>query len=360
MKKVLTIIGARPQFIKASVVSAEIKKHSALAEMILHTGQHFDEKMSSVFFDELGIPLPDIQLNVSGGSHGEMTGAMLIEIDRVIHNEKPDAVLVYGDTNSTLAGALAASKLHVPVIHIEAGLRSFNNKMPEEINRILTDRISDFLFCPTDTAVENLNNEGFHSRNVIIEKVGDVMQDAFHFFSEKSIKPARVDLPQRFALCTIHRAENTDYSLRLRELITALNAVHKDMIEVVMPMHPRTRAALKHIPVEIEFQVIEPVGFFEMLYLLKNCGIVLTDSGGLQKEAYFAQVPCVTLRDETEWVELVKAGANRLTGADSQKIIEATRSMLQQNIVFDDSLFGGGRAAERIVNMLGRKFTGGL
>lgn len=352
MKKVLTIIGARPQFIKASVVSRAIQQAGVIEEIILHTGQHFDKNMSDIFFNQLNIARPNIQLDIHGGSHGEMTGRMLTEIEQALLTHKPDRVLVYGDTNSTLAGALAAVKLHIPVAHIEAGLRSFNMQMPEEINRILTDQISDLLFCPTATAVKNLNNEGFSSKPVQVLQVGDVMQDSALLFAEKAVAPPGV-LPEDFILATLHRAENTDSPVRLAAILGALNKLHKSVAPVVLPLHPRTRKFIAQHGLELNIQLIDPVGYFEMMWLLDHCNLVLTDSGGVQKEAFFFGKACVTMRDQTEWVELVEAGANELVGADGEKIIEAVTRNLGRLVKDTRNLYGGGKAAQQIVKYLG-------
>lgn len=351
MKKILTIIGARPQFIKASVVSRAIQQTDGIEEIMLHTGQHFDANMSDIFFNQLNIPRPDIQLDIHGGSHGEMTGRMLIEIEKSLLGHKPDRVLVYGDTNSTLAGALAAAKLHVPVAHVEAGLRSFNMQMPEEINRILTDQISDLLFCPTDTAVKNLNNEGFSNKSAKVLKVGDVMQDAALLFTKKAVPPA-ADLPDEFVLATLHRAENTDNPERLSAIVTALNEIHRTLVPVVLPLHPRTRKLITQQGLELNVHLIDPVGYFEMVWLLEHCQLVLTDSGGVQKEAFFFGKACVTMRDQTEWVELIEVGANELVGADQAKIIDAVTRNLGRKVLDTQQLYGGGQAAHRIVETL--------
>lgn len=352
MQKILTIIGARPQFIKASVVSRAIAQTDGIEEIMLHTGQHFDANMSDVFFDQLGIPRPNIQLNIHGGNHGEMTGRMLAEIERSLLEHKPDRVLVYGDTNSTLAGALAAAKLHIPVAHVEAGLRSFNMRMPEEINRILTDQISDLLFCPTSTAVKNLENEGFASKPVRVVQPGDVMQDAALLFAEKAVAPAGGNLPERFILATLHRAENTDSPERLGNIVNTLNQLHRELAPVVLPLHPRTRKLVAQQGLELNVHLIEPVGYFEMVWLLDHCELVLTDSGGVQKEAFFFGKACVTMRDQTEWVELVEAEANELVGADAMKIVEAAGRNLGRWVEDDAQLYGGGEAAQRILNAL--------
>ena len=352
--KILTVIGARPQFIKASVVSKAIQSSSILDEKIIHTGQHFDANMSNIFFDQLGIPKPHYQLDINSGSHGSMTGRMLEQIEKICLAEKPDRLMVYGDTNSTLAGALAAAKLHIPVAHIEAGLRSFNMQMPEEINRILTDQISDILFCPTDTSVNNLKNEGFDKKPVQVLNVGDVMQDSSLFFSERAVKGSSlIDVPNEgFIVATLHRAENTDDSTRLKSIIEALNYIHEHIRPVVLPLHPRTQKVVKSLGLELEMLVLEPVGYLEMIWLLKHCDAVVSDSGGVQKEAFFFKKPCVTMRDQTEWVELIEHGVNVLAGADTQKIIQCTEAMLGKNIEDPLSLYGGGHASQNIVNVL--------
>jgi UDP-GlcNAc3NAcA epimerase len=306
--------------------------------------------MSEIFFTQMGIPKPDYLLGIHGGSHGEMTGRMLAEIEKALLEYRPDRVLVYGDTNSTLAGALAAAKLHIPVAHVEAGLRSFNMQMPEEINRILTDQISDLLFCPTQTAMDNLQREGFDHKPVQVLKVGDVMQDAALFFGKQATKPESVTLDGDFVLATLHRAENTDDPARLTEIVSALNEIHATILPVILPLHPRTRHAVKQAGLTLDVQVIEPVGYLEMLWLLKHCNVVMTDSGGVQKEAFFFSKPCVTTRDQTEWVELVDAGVNCLVGADRIQILAGIKQMLGRKIRDDDQLYGGGKAAERIVS----------
>ena len=357
MKKILTIIGARPQFIKASVVSKAILETEGLTEVILHTGQHFDANMSAVFFDQLGIPKPHYQLSINGGSHGDMTGRMLIEIERVLLKEKPDWVLVYGDTNSTLAGALAAAKLHIPVAHVEAGLRSFNMQMPEEVNRILTDRVSNILFCPTQAAVNNLQAEGYpfttaNGQPQRIEQVGDVMQDSAELFATRAVKPQGFDVNDGFIVSTIHRAENTDDASRLTNILAALNEVAQTT-PVVLPLHPRTRNIIAKLQLDTgNLTLIEPVGYLEMLWLLQHCNLVVTDSGGVQKEAFFMGKACVTLRDQTEWVELIEVGANELVGADKEKIQEAISRNLGRTVKDEHQLYGGGAAAQRIAKQL--------
>ncbi|WP_286919582.1 non-hydrolyzing UDP-N-acetylglucosamine 2-epimerase [Pseudomonas sp. UBA6753] len=352
--KILTIIGARPQFIKASVVSRAIGQCASLNEVIVHTGQHFDANMSDVFFEQLGIPRPDHQLSISGGSHGSMTGRMLIEIEKVIEKEGPDRLLVYGDTNSTLAGALAAAKLHVPVAHIEAGLRSFNMLMPEEVNRIVTDQVSDILYCPTQVATENLRREGFDSKPVEILKVGDVMQDSALLFSQLALPPSDVESKEGFILATLHRAENTDDPARLASIVKALNNIHTTVAPVLLPLHPRTRSVIAKLGIELKVNAIDPVGYLEMIWLLQHCGIVLTDSGGVQKEAFFFGKACITMRDQTEWVELISCGANMLVGADTDRIVEGVRKNYGRLVNDTDNLYGGGQASNRIAQHLSK------
>ena len=348
--KIVTILGARPQFIKAGSLSREIAKHKDIQEIIIHTGQHYDVNMSDIFFDEMQIPKPDYNLNINGLGHGAMTGQMLEKIEEVLLKEKPDWVMVYGDTNSTLAGALAASKLHVRVAHIEAGLRSFNMQMPEEINRILTDRISTVLFCPTDTAIDNLHREGYDNLDCHIVKSGDVMQDGALYYASLGLSQKKRASP--FVLATIHRAENTDDISRLREIIDALNEISKSS-KVVLPIHPRTKKIIHDQSLQLDdnIEVTDPVGYLEMISLIKDCTMILTDSGGLQKEAFFFKKPCITLRDETEWVELVAHNFNLLAGADKQKIAEAYSSHIF-NDDYEIDLYGKGKASEKIVNEL--------
>ena len=350
--KILTILGARPQFIKAGSVSREIANHKEIEEVIVHTGQHYDANMSDIFFEEMQIPKPNYFLGIGGKSHGAMTGQMIEKIEEVAQKEKPDWIMVYGDTNSTLAGALVASKLHIKLAHIEAGLRSFNMKMPEEVNRILTDRVSNILFCPTDAAVQNLKNEGYDNFDCQIVKSGDVMQDGAMFYKNLALKPS-CDIKDNFILCTIHRAENTDDENRLRSIFEALNEIAKEK-QIILPLHPRTKKILENLKLNIQnLTLIDPVGYLEMVWLIDNCSLVMTDSGGLQKEAYFFEKPCITLRDETEWVELVECGANVLVGADKEKIFQAYRDNSKLNIENSKiNLYGGGKASEKIIKKL--------
>ena len=349
--KIVTILGARPQFIKAGTVSREIAKHPNITEVIVHTGQHFDENMSDIFFNEMNIPKPHYHLNINGLSHGAMTGQMLEGIEKVLIKEKPDWALVYGDTNSTLAGALAASKLHIKVAHVEAGLRSFNMAMPEEVNRILTDRISSLLFCPTQTAIDNLEKEGYDSMNKRIIKNGDVMQDGALFYKKLAKKPKQLSLGNAFILSTIHRAENTDSPERLRNIIEALNTIACD-IEIILPLHPRTKKLLStSVCLHENIKIIEPVGYLEMVWLISNASLIMTDSGGLQKEAFFFHKPCITLRDETEWVELITHNFNVLGGAETQKIINLYHHH-QFNNDYNVNLYGEGQASKILVEEL--------
>ena len=351
--KILTVVGARPQFVKAATLSRVIESMSDVEEIIVHTGQHFDKNMSDVFFEEMKIPRPDYNLAIASLSHGAMTGRMLEAIETIILNERPDWVMVYGDTNSTLAGALAASKLRVKVAHVEAGLRSFNMNMPEEQNRILTDRISTVLFCPTQTAVNNLNNEGYKQFDINVVNVGDVMFDAANFYSGYARKPDWLDqleLSHNYALATIHRAENTDNLDRLHEIVSSLNEIHKKT-PVILPLHPRTKQKLEKLNVKLNIHVVEPVGYLEMVFLLKNCRVVLSDSGGVQKEAYFFKKSCLILREETEWIELVECGANHIVGANYQRIMKKFDS-LGTGTSFNSAFYGEGDAAEKIVKWL--------
>ena len=350
--KIVTIIGARPQFVKAAVVSRAVSGNPDIEEILVHTGQHYDQNMSDIFFEEMEIPKPKYNLEVNGLSHGAMTGQMLQKIEEVLIAENPDCVLVYGDTNSTLAGALAAKKMHIPVAHVEAGLRSFNMKMPEEVNRILTDRISDFLFTPTITAVNNLKKEGYDSIDTKIIQCGDVMYDASLFYAQRSAEKSTLKLPEEgFILCTMHRAENTDDPKRLGEIVSALNKI-SEQTKVILPLHPRTKSALQRNNLSLNVDLIDPVGYFEMIELLKNCQLVVTDSGGVQKEAYFFGKKCVTLRDETEWIELVEHGFNTLTGADQSTILRAVSDSIGKPVDTSVALYGKGDAGDLIVQTL--------
>lgn len=356
--RLVTVLGARPQFIKAAPVSRALERHGGVTEVVVHTGQHFDANMSDVFFEQLGIREPDHRLDVHGGTHGRMTGRMLEAVEEVLLAEEPDGVLVYGDTNSTLAGALAAAKLHVPVAHVEAGLRSYDRRMPEEINRVLVDNLSDQLFCPTDTAVANLEREGFGLKPVSVELVGDVMYDAVMYFADRAVRPQGLAEAGSFVLATVHRAENTDNAGRLTAIVAGLNQVHTRLAPVVVPLHPRTAGVIARLGLRTEFDVIPPVGYLEMLWLTKNAELVVTDSGGLQKEAYMLGRACVTLRDSSEWRELVELGANVLVPADADAIAAACREHLGRRVQPDAALYGGGVAAERIASSLLRRLAG--
>ena len=358
MKKIVTVLGARPQIIKASVVSHAMRQSGQVQEVLVHTGQHFDANMSDVFFEELGMHKPDHFLDIHGGGHGAMTGRMLEQVEKVLLTEKPDAVLVYGDTNSTLAGALAAVKLHIPVAHVEAGLRSFNMAMPEEVNRILTDRISRWLFTPTFTASSHLRREGVADAQ--IEEVGDVMYDvALHHGSRVDASGrflAKLGLaPKSYVLATVHRAENTDHEHRLLAIVDGLRAFAQRM-PVVLPLHPRTRGVLQRMGrlagLSANLLLIEPVSYMDMVQLEKYAAAIATDSGGVQKEAFFYRVPCVTFRDETEWMELVDAGWNRLVPPlNAQAVRSALETMIDSTGKSVDP-YGSGDAALKIVNAL--------
>lgn len=362
--KIITIIGARPQFVKAATVSRAILKLQAdiesplIQEIIIHTGQHYDDNMSRIFFEQMCIPKPHHNLEIGSGSHGTMTGQMLGRIEAVLLAEAPDWVLVYGDTNSTLAGALAAAKLNIPVAHVEAGLRSFNKRMPEEINRLLTDHLSQRLFVPTSHAIENLKKEGI-TRGVIYS--GDVMLDAFLLYKKKADVASQIlkNLglsAGRFCLATIHRQENTDNKTRLSAIFKALAEIGTENTPVIIPLHPRTRKKLHQgdfgIASNKNMQIIEPVGYLDMIQLECAASLILTDSGGIQKEAYFAGAPCVTLRDETEWIETTEAGVNFLAGADTASIIAAYEKAKNARVNTKIRLYGNGHAAEIIVRHL--------
>lgn len=355
IKKVLTVLGARPQFIKAATVSRKLSEYG-IDETIVHTGQHFDDNMSKIFFEEMNIPKPKYNLNIHSLSHGAMTGRMIEQIEKIIIKETPDVVIVYGDTNSTLAGALSAQKLHIPIAHVEAGLRSFNLKMPEETNRILTDRISSYLFCPTDNAIKNLKNEGFENFPCSLIRSGDVMQDAALYYEkisdEKSQVIKKLNLKDsKFILSTIHRQENTDNSSRLLNIIEALNELSKEY-KIILPIHPRTQNIINKSSIQLDFEPVNPVGYFDMIQLIKNCEFVITDSGGLQKEAFFFKKYCITTRDETEWVELVENGFNVVASADKEIILQESQKISSKSANFDMNLYGNGMAGESIVKSL--------
>ena len=353
MSRIVTVLGARPQFIKAAVVSRAFASKGLLEE-IVHTGQHYDSNMSDVFFDELEIPRPEHHLGIGGGTHGQNTGRMIEAIEKVLLNTRPDWVLVYGDTDSTLAGALAAVKWHIPVAHVEAGLRSFNRRMPEEVNRVLTDHAASLLFAPTETAVAHLAREGISGASV--QLVGDVMYDAALFYGEKAERTssilARLNLAAKeYALATIHRAENTDNRQRLAAILDGFSGFDS---EIVLPLHPRTRGRLAALGLTLPGNVraIEPVGYLDMVMLEKNAALIATDSGGVQKEAFFYRVPCVTLRDETEWAELVAGGWNRLAPPTCGSDISLAMKEALGSKGCEIRPYGDGNAASHIVNSL--------
>jgi UDP-N-acetylglucosamine 2-epimerase len=355
--KIVSVVGARPQFIKASPVSRALRR--VACEVLIHTGQHYDHGMSAVFFADLHMQEPDHYLGVGSGSHGWQTGQMLIRIEEVLLAERPDWVLVYGDTNSTIAGALAAVKLHIPLAHVEAGLRSFNRRMPEEHNRVLTDHTSDLLFCPTQTAVDNLSDEGIHRG---VHLVGDVMYDAVLYNAalaeENSNVLEQLELhPGSYTLATVHRPRNTDDEGRLLAILSALEEIGTDG-PVVLPAHPRTQKALDALSYRPrpDLRIIGPVGYLDMLVLEKHARLILTDSGGVQKEAYFFAVPCLTLREETEWVETVGVGWNRLVGADRASIVRAAREFQPEGS--PPPCFGDGHAAVKIADLVGGQAMG--
>ncbi|WP_299434126.1 UDP-N-acetylglucosamine 2-epimerase (non-hydrolyzing) [uncultured Aquimarina sp.] len=354
MIKILTIIGARPQFIKAATISRVIKNTENILEIIVHTGQHYDDNMSKIFFEEMDIPKPHYNLGIGGGLHGQQTGEMLINIEKVLIDEKPTVIIVYGDTNSTIAGALAATKLHIPVVHIEAGLRSFNKKMPEEVNRIMTDHISDKLFTSTDAAIENLKNEGICDTK--IHKVGDVMYDAALFYKEKAVHNSKIieelNLTNNdFVLATVHRAENTDSKERLSRILHELDQI-STKINVVLPLHPRTKQKIeeyKIITKNITF--INPIGYIDMVMLERTCKMIITDSGGIQKEAFFHKKPCITLRSETEWVELVASGCNSLW-TDEISLMDLYDKVIDTELNLSHNFYGDGNAASLIIDQI--------
>lgn len=373
MIKIVTIIGARPQIIKAAALSRAIKTkfQDRISEIIVHTGQHYDANMSQVFFDELGIPAAHYNLNVGSASHGKQTALMITGIEEVLLNGKPHAIVLYGDTNSTLAGAIAASKIHIPIVHIEAGLRSFNKAMPEEINRIMCDHASTLLFSPTKTGFENLIKEGFQknpskpysANNPKVYHCGDVMYDNSLFFSNIAEQTTsiltKLNLKQNgFVLATIHRNNNTDEPERLNALFSALYDIsEKNKLDVVLPLHPRTAKLLdfnldqelhQKIKASSHFKITEPVSFLEMIALEKNCKLVMTDSGGVQKEAFYFEKPCVILRPETEWIELVECGTAIIADANKSKIVSAFEELLSKQDLKFPKLYGNGKAAEFI------------
>jgi len=364
--KIITIVGARPQFIKSAAISRAIQMHFSdkIQEIIVHTGQHYDHAMSQIFFDEMKIPKPDYNLQVGSGTHGRQTAEMIVGIEDILLKEKPQALVVYGDTNSTLAGAIAAAKYHIPIVHIEAGLRSFNKKMPEEVNRIMCDHVSTLLFSPTKTGYQNLQNEGFSIKNIApftadnpcIYHCGDIMYDNSLYFAKYiETKPEIFGKfgvePNAYILATIHRNNNTDDHQRLTNIFRALMAISKE-VEVILPIHPRTKKMLESfsdIKAEIEtntrIKIIEPLGFLDMTALEANCKMVMTDSGGVQKEAYYFEKPCVVFRAETEWVELVENGTCIIADADSERILNAYKELISKENLTYPAIFGDGKSA---------------
>lgn len=370
--KIITIVGARPQFIKAAVVSRAIEKHNTevhekkIHEIIIHTGQHYDPNMSDVFFTEMKIPTPRYNLGIGGGSHGAMTGMMLEALEDLMLQEKPELVMVYGDTNSTLAGALAAAKLHIPVAHVEGGLRNYDRSIPEEINRVLTDHLSTWIFCPSQLSVDNLAKEGFFEEKrekakTHIYNVGDVMYDAVCFYRDTSFPGQEIqslvqDKGDGYCLTTIHRAGNTDNVEVFKGILNGLTRIAQH-VPVIIPLHPRTRKVIENYQINTDgLDIIDPVGYFDMLYLLQHSGIVVTDSGGVQKEAYFFHKPCLTMIDYTPWVELVQCGVNTTVDSDSDLIYETAIRKIREaaNQKFPVGLYGDGHAGEKIVKILAK------
>ena len=344
--KIVSIIGARPQFIKAAVISKEISKRNGIEDILVHTGQHYDENMSKIFFDELEIPKPNYNLEVGSGLHGAQTAAMLEKTEQILLKENPDWVLVYGDTNSTIAGALAATKLHIKIAHVEAGLRSFNKLMPEEINRITTDRISDLLLVPSQNAMQLLEKENLAENSIF---TGDVMFDSIFFYqkmAEEKYSLKSITTETDYYLATVHRAENTDDKERLQNIFSAFSQMDKP---VVLPLHPRTKSKLNGIKFNDNVKIINPVSYLEMILLLKNCSKVLTDSGGLQKEAYFMKKPCVTMRDETEWIETLNGNWNFIVGANTKLILD---KITVNKFDEQKEYYGNGNAGKNIVDAL--------
>jgi len=354
MLKVLTVIGARPQFIKACMLSNAFSSESTIQEIIVHTGQHYDENMSNVFLEQLKLPKPQYFLKTGSDTHGKQTAKMLSKLEDIMMAEEPDIVLVYGDTNSTLAGSLAASKLHIPIAHVEAGLRSYNKKMPEEINRVLTDHLSTWLFCPSDTAVKNLENEGLRQG---VYQTGDIMYDAVLYYKNLALQKSTIlsnlnIIPKTYYLATVHRAENTDNPQRLTAILEAFSQINEI---VLFPLHPRTKNKIKQWNLEnlissSNIKIVDPLDYFDMLAVESQAKLVLTDSGGVQKEAYMLKVPCITLRNETEWVETVSKGWNKLTGADTNLILKSIEEIRLPTNHFP--IFGDGHTAEKICKLL--------
>lgn len=354
--KIITVIGARPQFIKAAAFSHALKSNCNIKEIIIHTGQHFDQNMSEIFFNQLEIPHPDYHLDSGGKSHGTMTAYQLVEIEKILEKENPDFIILYGDTNSTLSGALAASKLRIPIVHIEAGLRSHNMDMPEEINRIITDRMSQLLFCPSNDAKENLIREGYQNFDTEIHIVGDIMLDTFKLFIEHLEIKKPIEEP--YIVCTIHRQENTDKTHKLIEIIEGLNEIAKTS-KIIFPMHPRTKKIIRNQKILLNKNLIvtKPMSYINFLSHIKYCDLVITDSGGLQKESYFMKKNCLVIRDETEWNELIFHNFNKLCRVSKEEILKNYNDRFKLNNKFDLPLYGDGNAADQIIKILSNRLN---
>jgi UDP-N-acetylglucosamine 2-epimerase len=362
--KIATVIGARPQFIKAASLSRYIKKISNsinnnlinLQEIIIHTGQHYDFNMNDTFFNELELPKPDYNLGIGSDTHARQTGRMMIELENILLSEKPDYVLIYGDTNSTIAGSLTAVKMDIPLAHVEAGLRSYDRKMPEEVNRVVSDTVSTLLFCPTDVAVTNLKKEGI-TKNV--HNVGDIMLETYQYYKDKAEKSSKILKvlglkPKKYFLCTIHRVSNTDNKNNLKNILVGLSESKK---QIILPIHPRTKKIIEQNQdikdlIGGNINIIDPIGYFDMIMLEKNARKIITDSGGVQKEAYFNKVPCITLRENTEWVETIHNGVNILAGIVPENITEAINNFLPDEKRFTTNLFGDGQTSAKIIKII--------
>ena len=347
--KIILIVGARPQFVKAASISRELKNFKNINEIIVHTGQHYDRDMSQIFFDELNISKPKYNLEVHETGHGSMTSKMIIKLENVILKEKPDWIIVFGDTNSTLAGAIVAHKLNIKLAHVESGMRSYNKRMPEEINRITTDRLSNLLFCSSNESKKNLISENFDNKKYKILNVGDIMFDSILHYKKFAKKPD-IKIENNFVLSTIHRSENVNSNVILKNIFHALKIISLDS-KVILPIHPNTINKIKKLNINTKnLNLIPPVSFFEMIWLIQNCKILITDSGGLQKEAFFLNKPCLTLREETEWIELVDIGVNYLAGTTKDKIIKNYKNILNRKINFTkSSIYGKGNTSKKII-----------
>jgi len=358
--KILSIVGARPQFIKAVSLSRYLKSVPDISEILLHTGQHYDNNMSDDFFSELNIPKPDYNLEIGSDTPARQTAKIMMGIENIALEECPNFILIYGDTNSTIAGALVGAKLYMPVVHIEAGLRSYDRKMPEEINRVISDVISTILFCPSQAAVNNLKQEGI---NEGVYNVGDIMLETYQYYKDKAQKSSRIldklNLkPEKYFLCTIHRASNTDNIENLKNIFTGLTNSKET---IILPLHPRTRKKNNQSKslrkcIGNNIRIIDPIGYLDMIYLEANAKKIVTDSGGVQKEAYFNRVPCITLRENTEWVETVEEGVNKLVGVEPEKIKESINNFSPSELNYSKNLYGDGRTSEKIVKILQKQF----